>query len=267
MPRAKTSSLLNKHRDSVAGRRFTSVQATTGALRPTNARFRAARDFVTPAIYRSAFRQLYAFFFLEMSLLLVWIAYRSLVQMPTWFDEGVAKALVFGLPAFWLAARSRFVANEIGLDPQKLLPGLYMGLAVGGLYGFVGMFLSLIGGQKVMAAPFYTTPQFWTMAGLALLTAWWESLFFFGLTVSYLRSIASWFSDSVVGGFVVLLFLLFHAPLRFLIAGVSPQFLVQMGILMLFAIGQFLLYTRTKNLYSIVLSHLFWGLVIEIYSR
>jgi membrane protease YdiL (CAAX protease family) len=102
---------------------------------------------------------------------------------------------------------------------------------------------------------------------MAILTAWWESLFFFGLPVQYIRSVAGWMSDWVIGAFVVLFFLLFHAPLRLLMSGGSPVFLTEMGILALFAIGQFVVYTRTRNLYAVILSHFFWGLVIEIYSR
>lgn len=201
-----------------------------------------------------------------MSLLLVWIAYRGLTNFPVWLDEGVAKAIIFGIPVFWFAARSRFVAREIGLDIEKLIPGLYLGIAIGGLYGFAAILVEVLQGREVVQAAFYLSNEFWWMAFLAFLTAWWESLFFFGLPIQYIRSAASWMSENLIAIFVIVLFLLFHAPLRLIVAGASPGFLVQMGVLTLFVIGQYVVYQRTKNMYALVLSHLFWGLVIEIYN-
>jgi hypothetical protein len=263
----KLDALRRKYSDQIVTRKEQRLNHVQTLGYGQGAKFHTTREKMTPLRYRTAFGALYSFFFLEMSLLVVWIAYRALVQMPVWFDEGVAKALVFGLPVFWFAARSKFVANELGLDPRRMLPGLYLGLAVGGLYGFMGILTEVFSGRQVAAANLFASSGFWWLAFLALLTAWWESLFFYGLPIQYIRSVAPWFSEILIAAFTVVLFLLFHAPLRLLTAGYSPFFLVQMGVLLLFAVGQYILYSRTKNMYSLVLSHLLWGLVIEIYSR
>ncbi len=263
----KLAALRQKHSDRLTAKslRLRKVQAIGEA--DEHKSFHRTTDRLTPFRYQEVFQKLYSFFFLEMSLLVIWVAYRAAVRMPVWFDEGVAKAIVFGLPVFWFAARSPFVASEIGLQPRRLLPGLYLGLAAGGLYGFMGILTEVSSGRQVAMAPLFATAEFWWLAFLALLTAWWESLFFFGLPVQFVRSIAAWFSDTVLGILVIGLFLLFHAPLRLIVAGYSPFFLVQMGVLALFAAGQYILYARTKNMYALVLSHLFWGLVIEIYAK
>lgn len=263
----KLAALRNKYADQVVSRKSQRLNHVQSLGHAQGTTFHTTREKLTPFRYSEAFRSLYSFFFLEMSLLGIWIAYRALVQMPVWFDEGVAKAMVFGVPVFWFAARSRFIANELGLDPRKMLPGLYIGIAVGGLYGFMGVLTEVFSGRQVVAANLFATSEFWWLAFLALLTAWWESLFFFGLPVQYVRSVAPWFSETLTAAFTVVLFMLFHAPLRLIVAGYSPFFLVQMGVLLLFAVGQYILYVRTKNMYSLVMSHLFWGLVIEIYSR
>lgn len=234
--------------------------------RRQSASFHDAAQAHSPFQLKRTLRSLYSFFFMEMSLLIVWMAYRSFTQFPVVFDEGIAKAIVFGVPVFWLAAQSPFMACEMGLDPRRMLPGLYLGVAIGGLYGFTAALTQVLAGRLVTSASLYLTGEFWWLAFLAFLTAWWESLFFFGLPVQFLRSTAAWISDSMMGFFVVVLFLLFHAPLRILVTGPNPGFIVQMSILTLFAMGQFLIYTRTKNMYVIVLSHLFWGLTIEIYG-
>lgn len=261
----KLRQLKQKHSDSGLK---TVKKVVSKTKKSSNGRsFRTTFDKVTPSKVKESLRTMYGFFFLMMSLLVLWVAYRGLTSFPVWFDEGVAKAIVFGLPVFWFAARSRFIAQEIGLDTRKIIPGVYLGIAIGGLYGFAAILAQVLGGREVVGAPFYLTDQFWWLAFLAMLTAWWESLFFFGLPIQFMRSVASWLSESVIIIFVVAFFLLFHAPLRIIMAGASPQFLVQMGVLTLFVLGQYLVYSRTKNMYALVLSHLFWGLVIQIYSQ
>ncbi len=261
----KLQQLQKKHSDRFSGR------ASQRSFQERNSRSSGATAFksrsLTKTVYTDSMRNLHSFFFLIMSLLLVWGAYRFLVRMPVWFDEGIAKAIVFGLPVAWLTARSRFMVQNIGLNPSKLFPGLNFGLGVGGLYGFAVILSQMLVGREIVAGDFFLTNTFLWMAAMALLTAWWESLFFFALPVQYIRSVAGWISDAWIGIFVVVVFLLFHAPLRLVLTGGSPEFLIQIGILALFAIGQFIVYTRTRNLYAVILSHFFWGLVLEVYSQ
>jgi len=277
MPRAQTSNhrlqqLRAKHSDRV-GKAKKRLQAV-GSLGPKYAKgkkpivshFKTTMDILTPVGHKQVFRQLYTFFFIMMSLFFVWLAYRSFFTFPVWFDEGVAKALIFGIPVVWFASQSRFISTELGINDNQLFPGLFLGIAIGGLYGFAGLLIQVSAGQAVTPGALFASSGFWWIAFLAMLTAWWESLFFFGLPTQYIKSIAPWFSETLIGAFVVFFFLLFHAPLRGIITGWQPQFIIQMGLLTLFAIGQFIFYLRTKNMYALVLSHLLWGLVIEIYA-
>lgn len=279
MPRDQSSSrrlhqLKTKHGDGTA-RQKKSLAAVSSLAPPGGKKskklsaqtFSTTFDTMTPSGHRQVFGQLYSFFFFMLTLLLVWVGYRSFFQgLPVWFDEGVAKALIFGVPVVWFASQSRFIANELGLNEDQFLPGMFLGIAVGGLYGFAGLLIQVAAGQEVVEGALFASTGFWWLAFLALLTAWWESLFFFGLPVQYVRSIAPWFSETLLAVFVIGIFLLFHAPLRVLTTGVQPQFLIQMGLLALFAVGQFIFYMRTKNMYALILSHMLWGLVIEIYA-
>lgn len=266
-PRAfKAEKKAARVKSSAAMPRFSKVRALGSDFSASQSTFHGAAQAHSPFQLKRTLRSLYTFFFLEMSLLVLWIAYRALTNFPIVFDEGIAKAVVFGMPVFWLASQSPFIAREMGLDARNMIPGMYLGVAIGGLYGFAAVLSQVLAGRMVTEASLYLTSEFWWLAFLAFLTSWWESLFFFGLPVQFLRSTAAWISNEMIGIFVVVLFLLFHAPLRILIVGPSPGFLLQMGILALFAVGQFVIYTRTKNMYAIVLSHLFWGLAIEIYG-
>lgn len=273
MPRAQTSNQrLQKLRDKYRDQPALKTVKTLGpsklkqSRRPSAAVFTNTLDELSPAGHRKVFGQLYSFFFLMLSLLFVWIGYRAFFDFPIWFDEGVAKAIVFGLPVVWFASQSQYVANKIGLNQEEFFPGLFLGLAVGGLYGFAALLLQVASGTEVVPGALFLSPIFWWLAFLALLTSWWESLFFFGLPIQFVKSIAPWFSETLLALVVIALFLVFHAPLRLQFAGWDAAFLVQMGVLALFAMGQFLFYLKTKNMYALVLSHFLWGMVIEIYA-
>lgn len=259
--------LRRKHSDSGNGRKSNRSFAERRKSSVKNDTVIFSNAKISKTIYRESFRNLYSFFFLIMSLLLIWVAYRALVRMPVWFDEGIAKAIVFGLPVAWLAIRSKYVSQNLGLDTKNIWKGLNFGTAVGGLYGFAAILSQVLSGRMVTSGQFFLTDTFLWMGAMALLTAWWESLFFFALPVQYMRSVASWISDWWIGVFVTIVFLLFHAPLRLILSGGGPDFVLQMAILSLFVVGQFIVYTRTRNLYALVMSHFFWGLVIEVYSN
>jgi hypothetical protein len=146
--------------------------------------------------------------------------YRSLALFPEWFDEIIAKGIVFGIS---------------------------------------------FGGVHVEPALLFSSSAFWFQFFLAMMTAWWESVFFFGFIMHALQDEYK-FSEivSVIG--VVLVFIIFHAPLRIMLAGFSPATVAQLMLLAIFAAGQSILFLRTKSVYAVTISHALWGMVLMVYG-
>ena len=116
---------------------------------------------------------------------LVW--YRLMFHLPVWFDEIFAKAVLFGVPFLVYAVITRQSVTVFGLNPKKFWLGAYVGLALGGVFGFVAMFASALKHQGHVLIPYlFSSPIFWWTFSLALATAWWESLFFYGFILSIL---------------------------------------------------------------------------------
>jgi len=145
--------------------------------------------------------------------------------------------------------------------------GLWMGLAIGGVFGFAGALASLARkGVIVQAAPLFATDAFWWEFMLAMMTGFWESLFFFcWITTVILEKYKKWpILNQVL--LTAVIFLVFHLPnalLRFdlnLIGG-------QLFLLFFFAIGQALLFYRVRNIYALALSHALWGMVLLVHTR
>lgn len=206
-----------------------------------------------------------AFIPLVLTCLLIWFLYRLLFSFPVWFDESIGKLVFFGVPValYSIIVQTKVVEKTMSLE--KLIPGLYLGLAFGGLYGFVGLLSIALGKNSLDTAIIFLSFQFWWEFFLALLTGFWESLFFFGwiMTVAEKR-FASWELIQTTL-FTAFIFLLFHIPN--IILRLPLEFLLpQMFLLTFFAIGQALIFHQYRNIYALTLSHAVWGMVLLVYG-
>lgn len=140
-----------------------------------------------------------------------------------------------------------------------------LGIAVGGVFGFIASLLSLVqSGGQVQAAMLFVSDQFWWEFLLALLTAFWETMFFYSLVMVVIQDKFRDWSLLKQILLVAGIFLLFHLPntvLRF--GGVAVAY--QLILLFFFAVGQGFLFASEKNAYSLVLSHAIWGMVLLIH--
>lgn len=153
----------------------------------------------------------------------------------------------------------------MGLTDKLFWKGMFSGLMIGGLYEFIGVFSYMLRGTTFMRAYIFESPLFLSAFFLALMTAWWESLFFFGYVLNKTKDM---FKKAEIPAvlFTSLVFVAFHAPIRVLMTGFTPQLGSELFVLLLFAIGQSILFLRTKSIFSVVLSHALWGMVLLIYT-
>jgi len=193
-----------------------------------------------------------------------WFVYRALFDFPVWFDESLGKIVFFGLPVwlYILVSGQRDIVDTFA--SYKIKRGFMMGIAIGGLYGFLAATLAVWNKGSVMPAfPFYST-AFWYEFFWALVTGFWETLFFFSFVFLATRAkFRRWgLLNQVL--FVAGVFLLFHLPnivLRF--EGVEIIF--QIILLSLFSLGQALLFYVEENGYTLVISQALWGMVLLLH--
>ncbi len=194
----------------------------------------------------------------------VWVLYRLVVRAPLWVDEIFVKAIVFGLPAWAYACSIKNNHNVMGFSNDLFWKGMFSGLLLGGFYEFIGVFAYMARGTTFMRAYIFASPIFLESFFLAMMTAFWESLFFFGYVLNRTKEMFKMEIPAIV--LTSTIFVLFHAPLRFLVTGVTPQLWSELFVLFLFAVGQSILFLRTKSIFSVVLSHTLWGMVLLIYT-
>lgn len=195
----------------------------------------------------------------------LWFLYRGLFNFPVIFDETLGKLIFFALPVWIYIHVTRDKKILKGLVPTKLPAGLLRGLAFGGLFGFVAVVLAAFKhGGPVIEVPVFLADRFWYEWFLAILTAFWESLFFFGFVQTVLKNEFKELKVKQRLLLVSLIFLLFHLPnivLRF--SGVSIS--LQVLLLYLFALGQAIIFNQDQNLYTLIMTHTIWGMVLLIH--
>lgn len=205
------------------------------------------------------------FFPLLTLIFIMWVLYRSLFTFPVWFDETVGKAVFFGLPVWLYITMSGSRSIPDTFAGYKFKNGLLLGIAVGGVYGFVASIIALLQrGGVVEAAWLFTSAAFWKEFVLALLTGFWETLLFFSLALTVIQEKFSKWSVIQQVLLAGLIFSAFHVPntlLRYDLQAV----LAQTMMLFLFALGQGYLFVARRNAYALVLSHAIWGMVLLVH--
>ena len=196
---------------------------------------------------------------------LLWLFYRSIFHFPVWFDESIGKLVSFALPVLLYVS---ITGSEEILETfsfKKLKTGLLLGLAIGGVFGFTGAFLGALSrGSTVSFIPYYFADWFWREMFLAILTGFWETLFFYSFVMVVVDEKFRHFSLLRRISLVSLIFLFFHLPNIFARFNPSEAFL-QMLLIFAFAYGQAMIFYKRRNAYLLVLIQAIWGMVLLIH--
>lgn len=202
-------------------------------------------------------------------LFILWMVYRTFFHLSPWIDEVLVKGVVFGLPVWFYCKSSLARAKRIGLDASLFLPGMLLGLAFGGLFGFTVILANVAKGMHLQSVNIFLSTPFLSTMFLSLFTSWWESLFFFGYVQNMLGekfSSLGKFGTPLVILLTTVVYVLFHSPLRIVTLGFGASTFGILFMLFLFSAGQAIVYNRTKNMYALVLSYLLWGMVLLVYG-
>jgi len=200
-------------------------------------------------------------------LLLMWTIYRSIFSFDVWFDETFGKAVFYGLPIWVYLSVNKLKAISDSLAIEKLKKGLMFGLAIGGIFGFTGTIAAMIikKGDVAPASTVFLNTQFWWQFFLAMMTAFWETIFFYSFIMNVLIKKCKKLSVLSVTMFAAVIFLIFHLPNIILRSPNLSSVTFQIYLMFLFGFGQALLFQATRNAYSLIISHAIWGMVMFIH--
>jgi hypothetical protein len=195
----------------------------------------------------------------------LWFIYRALFNFSVFFDETIGKAIFFGFPVLLYISVSNFIKIKDSLDLNKMHKGMLLGIAYGGIYGFAAAITSYaLNKSGVQSADLFSSSAFWWEFFLALLTAFWETIFFFSFIMMVLEDRMKKWSLTRLVLVTAAIFAIFHAPNAILRFDLSLV-LYQVILMFIFGLGQALLFSKEKNAYALMISHAIWGMVLLVH--
>ena len=194
---------------------------------------------------------------------LVWGFFRLLSPLPVWIEEVFIKALVFGLPVFIVVFKiEKKNLESLGIGMKNFFESVYLGLSLGTFFWFFGQLSNFIRHRGVLSIKEIqpTSAEFGGFLLLALITAWWEELFFMGFVLRRLAGLVK--EEWKVALTTSVMFCLIYIPGIVVKGVVWWQMLLQVLLLFSLGLGNSILMLRTKNLIAPILSHALWGAMI-----
>lgn len=197
--------------------------------------------------------------------LILWVLYRTLYDFPVWFDETLGKAIFFGLPVWFFVTMTNATEVVEAFAVSKLKRGLLQGIAFGGLFGFVATIASLVrSGSDVQAVQLFNSNAFWWEFFLALMTGFWETLFFFAFVMTLIQQTKHKWSLINQVLLTSLVFIVFHIP-NLLLLFTGTYAIGYIFLIWAFSVGQAFIYARHQNAYALVVGHAIWGMVLLVH--
>lgn len=197
--------------------------------------------------------------------LIVWGFFRLLSPLPVWIEEVFVKALVLGLPVFYVTIKKeKKDLSSLGIGTKNFFESVYLGLSLGAFFWFFGQLSNFIRNKGALTFKEIqpTSPEFGGFLLLALITAWWEELLFMGFILNRLLKVISEEWKAVI--ITSAMFCLMYIP-NMIVKGVFIwQMLLQIILLFSLGLGNSILMLRTKNLIAPILSHALWGAMIYV---
>ena len=199
-------------------------------------------------------------------ILIVWSIYRASIKMPEWFDEFIAKPIVFIFPVYYYIRKidkKNFFA-DIYLNMNKVLPDFLLGLIVA-VFFIISAFLAnwLKVGKLFLKPPTNFGLLLFTIA-LAIATAISEEILSRGFVLKRLYQESKNIYTSSF--FASLLFFFLHVPMLFTSRNIFG------GILLTFMITDILLsliisfiFIQRKSLTLPILIHAFYNIIIVLF--
>lgn len=195
----------------------------------------------------------------------VWAMYRLLFRLPVVIEEVVLKGIVFGGPVLWLVLKQNgWTLRKLGMHTEKLFESVYLGLSLGMVLGLVGQIANVLRyGQLSLSGFGVTSESIGSFLLLGLVTAFWESLLFYGFILQALRKVTDELSAVLV---TAVLFVLIHIPALILVQQLTiAGVLLSSIVLLALAWGNGVLYLRMQNLAAPILAHALWGVTVFLF--
>jgi hypothetical protein len=198
-------------------------------------------------------------------ILIIWSFYRATFKsdLPIWFDEFIAKPIVFIFPVYWYITKTekKLFLSGIGFKKKKALIDVLFGLGIGSLFVGVAVLTRITKGMAFPVLTISPTVIVWIFA--TLMTAVSEQI----LSTGFIFKRLSDESRNVFKPLLIsaLLFFFLHVPAMFGVDKIAGSTLVQMLILnTVMSLTTSVVFLLRKNTIAPILVHAMYLLSLPI---
>lgn len=201
-------------------------------------------------------------------ILIIWAVYRTYFKMPEWFDEFIAKPLVFVLPVFYyirkIDKKSILESLHIHLKPKLIFHDLLNSLVIGGVFlltAFLGFYLR----EKkfILLSNFPGIIKFTLICLTALTTGITEEILSRGFVLKKLYEESKNVYTSTF--FSSILFFFLHVPILFADPKINGNMLLMFMMTdLLLSMINGLIFLQRKSLTAPILIHAFYNIIISL---
>lgn len=198
--------------------------------------------------------------------LLVWSLYRYFLHLPEWFDEFIAKPMVFVGPVLWyIQKKEHRTLDSIGLTTKNIFNSIYIGLGFGMVFAIEGIAAHAMKYGKIDVTPIAAFKEYgFFLLVISLATALSEEILSRGFVFSRIYEKTKNLPYSAFMGSV--LFVLLHVPIL-----VTSNHLTGSTLILFFvtdfvlAFANSMLFASTGSLVAPILVHIFWNMTVALY--
>lgn len=201
-------------------------------------------------------------------ILIIWAFYRAYFKMPEWFDEFIAKPLVFVLPVFYyiknVDKKPIFESLYLHFKPKIIIKDLFNSLVIGGVF-LLTAFLSLYFRDKkiIFINNFPGIDKFIIIFLTALATGITEEILSRGFVLKKLYEESKNIYSSTF--FASVLFFFLHVPILFADPRINGQMLLMfLTTDLLLSMINGIIFLWKKSLVVPILIHAFYNVVIAL---
>ena len=197
---------------------------------------------------------LFAFIFL------VWGCYRLIFRLPENIEELFLKPLVWLGPTFYLVFnKEKRKISSLGFSGKNFFKSIYWGIGLGVVFALTGLLGNFFKNKGFTFVEFGSSGfAFFGPFFISFATAISEEIVFRGYIFNRLNETLK--NEPVANIFAGALFVLIHLPIVVFVLHYNFWEVVVYSILIfLFSLGSSIIFSRTKNITSSIMAHVFWS--------
>lgn len=201
-------------------------------------------------------------------ILIIWAFYRTYLKMPEWFDEFIAKPLVFVLPVFYylkeVDKKPILSSLYLHLKPKIIFRDLFNSLVIGGVFLMTAILSFYLREKKlILINNFPGWDKFLLVVFTALATGTTEEILSRGFVLKKLYEQSKNVYSSTF--FASVLFFFLHVPILFANPRINGTMLLMfMTTDLLLSMINGIIFLEKKSLTAPILIHAFYNIIIAI---